>query len=165
MRYSVPCTVYAFIAAMGGSHIALLHVLSLDHCPEFDKSRAVVLFPSDTALECADLDPASIDRAFIIDSKWKKAKTLLEHPSLDGVRRVKLTQTKSSFWRFHTKGVSDEGICTIECIHAFLTSLRERMTDPRYTKPNCFDNLVSCVIESDQIFIFMILRTDGWFSP
>ncbi len=31
-----------------------------------------------------------VTRAIIIDSRWKKAKTLLQHPSLAGVRRVKL---------------------------------------------------------------------------
>ncbi len=39
----------------------------------------------------------------------KKAKRINMHPTLEGVRRVKLSETKSSFWRFHTKGVADEG--------------------------------------------------------
>lgn len=43
---------------------------SIGHSPDFDPSRAVVLFPSDDALDVADLEPGSIDRAFIIDSKW-----------------------------------------------------------------------------------------------
>ena len=38
----------------------------------------------------------------------KKANRLIQHPSLDGVQRAKLSQTKSAFWRFHTKGVADE---------------------------------------------------------
>ena len=64
------------------------------------------------------------------------------HPSLEGVRTVKLSQTKSAFWRFHTKGVSDDGVCTIEAMFFFLEGLRPRLEDPRFTRPHPFDNLV-----------------------
>ncbi|KAJ9534067.1 hypothetical protein QJQ45_002068 [Haematococcus lacustris] len=81
----------------------------LDHCPSFDPAMAVVLFPSDDALEVQALQPRSLQRVFIIDSKWKKAKELNQHPALRGVRRVRLTHHRSSFWRFHTSGVADDG--------------------------------------------------------
>ncbi|KAJ9534508.1 hypothetical protein QJQ45_022141 [Haematococcus lacustris] len=95
----------------------------LDHCPSFDPAMAVVLFPSDDAVEVQALQPLSLDRVFIIDSKWKKAKELNQHPALRGVRRVRLTHHRSSFWRFHTSGVADDGVCTIECMLLFLRAL------------------------------------------
>lgn len=30
---------------------------------------------------------------------------------------------RSSFWRFHTEGTADEGVCTIEAIHLFMRAL------------------------------------------
>jgi hypothetical protein len=30
---------------------------------------------------------------------------------------------RSSFWRYHTEGVTDEGVCTIEALHLLLTAL------------------------------------------
>ncbi|KAG1677454.1 hypothetical protein FOA52_001910 [Chlamydomonas sp. UWO 241] len=139
-RPSMNTGVHAAILAPGAVQ---LH--DIDHCPEFDKSRAVVLFPSDDALEACDVEPDSIDRAFIIDSKWAKARTLTQHPALAGVRRVKLSNSaRSAFWRFHTKGVADEGVCTIEAMLFFLNSLAEqgKLSAPAYKQPHCFDNLL-----------------------
>ena len=50
--------------------VAAVCIISLDHCPEFDKARAVVMYPSDDAMDVSDLDPNTVDRVFIIDSKW-----------------------------------------------------------------------------------------------
>lgn len=44
---------------------------SMDAVPQdVDPSRCAVLFPSDTALDVEQLEPDSIDRLFIIDSRW-----------------------------------------------------------------------------------------------
>ena len=68
---------------------------------------------------------------------------MIQHSSLEGVRHVKLSQTKSAFWRFHTKGVSEDGVCTIEAMYFFLEGLKGRLADPQFEPPHCFDNLVS----------------------
>jgi hypothetical protein len=40
------------------------------------------------------------------------------------VLQVKLPGSpKSRFWRFHTSGVTDEGVCTIEALHLLLCAL------------------------------------------
>ncbi|GAX78826.1 hypothetical protein CEUSTIGMA_g6263.t1 [Chlamydomonas eustigma] len=115
----------------------------LDHCPEFDKERAVVLYPCDTALDIEEVQPDSIDRAFIIDSKWKRARRLIKHPAIEGVRRVKLKEHKSAFWRFHTKGVAEEGVCTVEALFFFLNALVEKSKlGEAFCGPHCFDNLL-----------------------
>ncbi|GFH16015.1 DTW domain-containing protein [Haematococcus lacustris] len=114
----------------------------LDHCPSFDPAMAVVLFPSDDAVEVQALQPLSLDRVFIIDSKWKKAKELNQHPALRGVRRVRLTHHRSSFWRFHTSGVADDGVCTIECMLLFLRALLQHPLAPPSPDLHAYDDLM-----------------------
>lgn len=43
---------------------------SVEHCPEFDKETAVVLYPCDEAVTVEQLEPGSVRRAFVIDSRW-----------------------------------------------------------------------------------------------
>jgi hypothetical protein len=42
----------------------------VEDTPPFDPARAIVLFPSEDAVEVQQLEAGSIDRAFIIDSRW-----------------------------------------------------------------------------------------------
>jgi hypothetical protein len=42
----------------------------VEDTPPFDPARAVVLFPSEDAVEVQQLEAGSIDRVFIIDSRW-----------------------------------------------------------------------------------------------
>ncbi|GLC43990.1 hypothetical protein PLESTB_000217400 [Pleodorina starrii] len=111
---------------------------------DVDPSRCVVLFPSDTALEVEQLEPDSIDRLFIIDSRWKKAGELVRTDTFRAMRAVKLSRTRSAFWRFHTRGVAEEGVCTIEALFFFLDALAKqgKLSDPRFTAPHAFDNLL-----------------------
>lgn len=47
----------------------------MEHFPaELDVSRCVVLFPSAGALDVEEVEPDSIDHAFIIDSRWCAAR-------------------------------------------------------------------------------------------
>ena len=119
-----------------GRHAALLcpsqvQLHSITDCnplSEADKAKSIVLFPSDDAVFPSDLPPDSIERVFIIDSRWQKAVQLNTHEALKGIRRVKLAtanETKSSFWRFHTEGIAEEGVCTIECLHLLMRELVE----------------------------------------
>eukprot|EP00198_Chlamydomonas_reinhardtii_P008743 XP_001698080.1 predicted protein [Chlamydomonas reinhardtii] len=116
----------------------------LDVPRDVDPSRCAVLFPSDDALEVSQLEPDSIDRLFIIDSRWKKAGELVRSDVFRSMRAVKLRETRSAFWRFHTKGVTDEGVCTIEALYFFLNSLAKegKLTAPRFAAPHAFDNLL-----------------------
>eukprot|EP00967_Tisochrysis_lutea_P100823 scaffold150763_cov22-Tisochrysis_lutea.AAC.2 len=57
----------------------------------------------------------------------KESKEMMKHPLLSGVRRVKLKDARSAFWRFHTAGVGEEGLCTIECLYFFLKALAEQV--------------------------------------
>lgn len=118
---------------------------SIDECPEFSASRAIVLFPCDEAIPAEEVDTTDLDRVFIIDSKWKKAGELVQHPALQGVKRVKLRHTQSCFWRFHTRGVAEEGVSTAEAIYHFLKAVHNQSwlrSHPQYEDPHCFDNVL-----------------------
>jgi hypothetical protein len=47
-----------------------LHIIEQEPQGGFDPARSLVLFPSDEAIEPQDIEPGSIDRVFVIDSKW-----------------------------------------------------------------------------------------------
>ncbi|KAF8072689.1 dtwd1 [Scenedesmus sp. PABB004] len=50
---------------------------------------------------------------------------------------------RSAFWRFHTDGTSDEGVCTIEALHLLLRALAARLPGPPWhAAPAYFDNLL-----------------------
>ncbi|GFR43322.1 hypothetical protein Agub_g4391 [Astrephomene gubernaculifera] len=111
---------------------------------DVDVSRCAVLFPCEEALEVGQLQPDSIDRLFIIDSRWKKAGELVRSEQFRGMRAVRLSATRSAFWRFHTRGVAEEGVCTVEALYFLLEAMVQqgKLTDPRFTAPHAFDNLL-----------------------
>ncbi len=55
----------------------------------------------------------------------QKAKQLAHDPALQGMRHVKLPKgsVRTAFWRYHTDGVVDEAVSTIEAVHSFLRLL------------------------------------------
>lgn len=55
-----------------------------------------------------------------------KARAMTEHPRLAGARHVKLTNTATCFWRYHTRDTSHEGVCTLEAVYFFLRELCTR---------------------------------------
>uniref|UniRef100_A0A7S0V7Z6 tRNA-uridine aminocarboxypropyltransferase 1 n=1 Tax=Polytomella parva TaxID=51329 RepID=A0A7S0V7Z6_9CHLO len=108
-------------------------------------NRCAVLFPSDDALDVEDLEPDSIDHLFIIDSKWQKARELNRSPLFRDMRRIRLNQTRSCFWRFHTKGVTDDGVSTAEALYFLCKSLSDKnklQSNESFQKPRAFDNLL-----------------------
>lgn len=117
---------------------------SFKELKSIDSGASAVLFPSDGAIPVRHFDPSQVSTFYIIDSKWKKAKELSSNPPLSGVQHVRLQETRSAFWRFHTAGVSDEGVCTIEAIYFLLKALQEsgKLKGDAYKGPHCFDNLL-----------------------
>lgn len=63
-------------------------------------------------------------QALLVARYRAKAKDLLKTPVFNGVQAVKLPAgIRSCFWRFHTSGVAEEGVCTIEALYHLLKSL------------------------------------------
>lgn len=128
-------------AILAPDHVS---ICSVETVPEVDPDVAVVLFPNRKAVDASSLDPAAVKHVFIIDSKWKKAAKIAEtHEKLKAVRNVALTTTKTSYWRFHTEGVPDAGVCTVEALWAFLNVVKEGggLSEEEYPD-HCFDDLL-----------------------
>eukprot|EP00775_Hariotina_reticulata_P004074 gene4074-4321_t len=111
------------------------------------------MFPSDDAVLPDQLDLQQVSHLLIIDAAWRKAKELNQHPALAGMQRVKLEgQPRSCFWRFHTEGVADEGVCTIEALHLLMKGMAGNIPQPPCnSNPHYFDNLLWYFAHQHQI--------------
>lgn len=127
-----------------GTHAAVLcpgcvHMHRLDELPALDPATTVVLFPSDDAVTPDQLELQQMQHVVAIDAKWKKATDLNERPAFAGMTRVKLPgNPRSCFWRHHTHGTTEEGVCTIEAVHLLMQALADRLPQ----EPAHWDNLL-----------------------
>lgn len=59
---------------------------------------------------------------------------------MEGVRHVRIRSYRTSFWRFHTKGVPSDGLCTVEAVYFLCKEARGRasaaaLRAPHYAAP------------------------------
>eukprot|EP00850_Spirogloea_muscicola_P010867 SM000065S20216 [mRNA] locus=s65:325214:325868:- [translate_table: standard] len=94
--------------------------------PHFDPASTVVLFPSADAIAMDVVRRNAVTRVVVIESKWSGCGAILDLPQLAGCTRLRLgsgssgsSSLRSSYWRYHTKGVPEEGLSTIEAIWHF----------------------------------------------
>jgi len=114
------------------------------------RERTAVLFPAEGALlpwEVETTGPRAVERVLVLDSRWKAARGEVARLSREGVTFVKLAPgTRTSFWRFHTDGVADEGCSTIEAIRYFLQQRCEGLgaagRHPEGGACHCYDDLL-----------------------
>mmetsp|Transcript_2325 Transcript_2325/g.8317 ORF Transcript_2325/g.8317 Transcript_2325/m.8317 type:complete len:160 (+) Transcript_2325:406-885(+) len=83
-------------------------------------ARTVVLFPAEDAQTLREADPRSFDTVVVLDSKWKKASGLVCMQPFQAMRKVCLRDVRSCFWRYHTQGVAQEGLSTVEAVYFML---------------------------------------------
>lgn len=119
-------------------------VHGIDSLPDVEPSQAVLLFPNESAAEADALDLRDVKHVFIIDSKWKTATSIAAtHPTLNSLKTLKLKNIRTAYWRFHTAGVPDVGVCTVEAIWALCKEFQKagRLAKAEYPE-HCFDNLL-----------------------
>ncbi|GMH37354.1 hypothetical protein BSKO_05227 [Bryopsis sp. KO-2023] len=133
-KVALPCNIHILVdgdarsrntgvqaAILAPDHITL-H--ALDGSLDVDPETAVLLFPSDCAVDADNLDMKDVKDVILIDSVWKKSSKIAKtNPVLKDLKRVRLNGVRSSFWRFHTDGVPGEGVSTVEAIWVFLKAL------------------------------------------
>jgi DTW domain-containing protein YfiP len=87
-----------------------------DDVPNYEPGTAVVLYPAADATPIAKLGESlkRVTRVILIDSAWKKSKSIIEDSRLKHLQRVSLSSppSKSMFWRYH--GAGDGCISSIE---------------------------------------------------
>jgi DTW domain-containing protein YfiP len=135
-----------------GVHLAVLaprvRLLAVEDLPELCRDTAVVLYPEDSATPADEVDVASIRDVVVIDSKWGQARGVLLSPALAGVRRVRLGSYRTSYWRYHTRGVPEDGLCTVEAVFFLCRSLHAK-AHAGGQACHCFDDL---------LYIFSVLH-------
>ena len=129
-----------------GVHLAVLaprvRLVAVEELPELCKETAVVLFPEDSATPAEEVDDVSgIRDVIVIDSKWGQARGVLLSPALAGVRRVRLGNHRTSYWRYHTRGVPDDGLCTVEAVFFLCRGLHSG-AHADGEECHCFDDLL-----------------------
>jgi len=127
-----------------GVHLAVLaaaqtRLHSAEELPPLCPETTLLLFPDDSAVDASDVEPTSVTDVVVIDSKWGQAGGVLAHPSLQGVRRVRIGQYRTSYWRFHTRGVPSDGLCTVEAVYFLCRELHSRA---HAGACHCFDDLL-----------------------
>jgi DTW domain-containing protein YfiP len=78
----------------------------------------VLLYPCDDAVDIAELDRSTVTRVVFVDSTWSQCSSILSHPALVGLRRVKIASEQTLFWRPQNKK-PDTHLATIEAIYHF----------------------------------------------
>ena len=116
-------------------------LLDLASLPALDPATTVLLFPDDGALPADSVDPDRITDVIVIDSKWGQARGVMEQPALRGIPHVRLGSYRSSYWRYHTKGVPDDGLCTVEAVYFLCRELHARRHPPG-EQCHCMDDLL-----------------------
>lgn len=110
------------------------------------------MFPTDDAVQPSELPagdtPDAVTHIAVLDGKWYQAKRFvseLQAREPHRYRYVKLDEgTRTSYWRYHTKGVAEEGCCTVEAIYYFCRQWCESRSG-RHAEGStcdCYDNLL-----------------------
>lgn len=50
-------------------------------------------------------------------AQWSHSKAIMRDPKMAHVRHVRIRSYRTAFWRFHTKGVPSDGLCTVEAVY------------------------------------------------
>ena len=81
-----------------------------------------------------------IKKVVVIDSQWHKVHAILSHPNLNGMKCVKITEQKTTFWRYQKNG--DAYLATIEAIYYFYREFFSALNGPSVQYQGEYDNLL-----------------------
>eukprot|EP00898_Chlorokybus_atmophyticus_P001123 jgi/Chlat1/2010/Chrsp158S02322 len=149
----LPCQVHVLIsrevrAMSTGVHARLLaphqvEVWDYDSFPvdNYDPKDTYLLFPSSDSITVAELPQGTCKHIIAMDSKWKKAGSLVsDDPRLGKFPRMRLCgPIRTAFWRPHTRGVTEEGVSTVEAIYFFCKQLHQ---STHHDVCHCYDDLL-----------------------
>jgi DTW domain-containing protein YfiP len=125
------------LAVLGAPRVTLLPVGEL---PTLNKATTVVLFPDSCALPAEEVEPDSVTDVIVVDSKWGQTNGIVQSAALQGVRHVRLGRYRTSYWRYHTRGVPEDGLCTVEAVYFLCRELHTKAHP--HGECHCFDDLL-----------------------
>mmetsp|Transcript_34596 Transcript_34596/g.86937 ORF Transcript_34596/g.86937 Transcript_34596/m.86937 type:complete len:304 (+) Transcript_34596:3445-4356(+) len=106
-----------------------VHFHQYPDVPQFEEGT-VVLYPSKDAVgleEMSTEELSSIKKVVFIESQWQKGNRVASHENLASLKRVKIKQRQTRFWRYQSVG--EECLATIEAIYYFFREYAERLSD------------------------------------
>jgi DTW domain-containing protein YfiP len=83
-----------------------------------------LLFPGPDATPISEVDPARLRRVVVIDCKWNQAHRMMADERVARLPKLSIVGRKTAFWRHQRVG--DEGLATIEAIHALYQEALQR---------------------------------------
>lgn len=89
-----------------------------DKIPRYDPKSTVLLYPTEDSMNVEDLDAAtirSISQIVVIESTWTKAHKVVAHPHVQALRRIRIRDCESTYWRNQELGRSY--LSTLEAIY------------------------------------------------
>lgn len=95
-----------------------------------------------TSVAVSDLsqeEAQKIKKLVVVDSQWQKTHSILSHPNLTCLKCVKITEYKTSFWRYQHHG--DSYLATIEAIYYFFREFFDAL-HPDMKYDGQYDNLL-----------------------
>eukprot|EP00301_Raphidiophrys_heterophryoidea_P005996 c12458_g1_i1.p1 GENE.c12458_g1_i1~~c12458_g1_i1.p1 ORF type:complete len:198 (+),score=38.77 c12458_g1_i1:1-594(+) len=85
-------------------HVALMSkdiaLLDYPNVPEYDKSKTLLLYPSQEAKSVSEINLGDYNKVVFVDCTWTQAITIMGHANLQGLTHVKLEAQETAFWRF-----------------------------------------------------------------
>ncbi|CAJ1337100.1 unnamed protein product [Effrenium voratum] len=90
-----------------------------------------LVFPRKDAADAEEVDWGSVKGLVLVDSRWKHAKAMADHPVLAQLPAMKLGGGSSCFWRTATEKLAIPGLLsTAECVHQLLLLRAARLSLP-----------------------------------
>lgn len=109
--------------------LAPAHCRFLEHpeqLPPYDPNTTILLYPTSDAVYLDDdrIDLTGVERVIVIESTWSKSDVVASHPSLNHLRRVKIRDHESTFWRYQELGRNF--LSTLEAIYYTCQEFQQR---------------------------------------
>jgi hypothetical protein len=87
--------------------------------PEYDWDKYVLCFPSSDSHHISEVSPDSYEGVVFVDSQWQQAGKILRDPRVSHLRKIRMTDTKTNFWRYQSVG--DHCLATVRiCIDMYI---------------------------------------------
>jgi len=93
----------------------------------YDPASTLLLYPTADAVHLDDarcIDARAVRRVIVIESTWGKSDAVAAHPLLANIRRVKIRQRESTFWRYQELG--RHFLATLEAIFWLCKEIQQR---------------------------------------
>jgi len=101
----------------------------------FDEKSTVVLFPTADSkyLDDPEIDVNSIQNVVVVEATWQKAGNVLRHPAIARLRKIRLKERVTTFWRHQELG--NQFLATLEAMYYVCVELYERQKFEGYSTP------------------------------